>query len=127
MLGGGWGYVALFVAAFALGGGVSGYVVYSMDTGTINGLKLAQSQAETKSVTTSLDQLRGFISKMQMADTNYSATLDAINSNFAGIKASIANVHVTVPLPPDCKPDPSRLRILSAAIDKTNGTISAVK
>jgi hypothetical protein len=120
LLGGIWGYVIAAALSAALAVGATWYIVGTSKDLTISNLKLAQSHSETVSVSASLAQLQSFIARMNIADKNYADTLDNIDKQFAGVKDALAHVKISVPLPPDCRPDIGRLRVLQSAVDKAN-------
>lgn len=111
-----WSYLIVGVI-FATGGG---YAVAIVKDKTILELKLEKSQQDTKNTQASLDRLNGFISSMNSADKDYSDALHSIQNEFGSIKSQIAGIKISYPLPPDCKPDARRVRILTDAINKTN-------
>jgi hypothetical protein len=90
---------------------------------TIADLKLQQSQSQTKSVQASLDQLTGFISKMNVADAQYQGALASIDQKFSAVQAEWKNA-TAKPLPVDCKPDALRLRVLATAVAATHQAAS---
>lgn len=115
-----WGYVIASVFGAALSAGGTYYIVHNANAGEIASLKLAASQQQTLSVTASLDKLQGFIQTMSAAASGYQSALTGINSQYADIMKGLHNVTAQKPLPPDCKPDDSRLRNLTAAVAAAN-------
>jgi hypothetical protein len=95
------------------------YVKDNVDGRKYTALELKQSQAETKNVQASLDQLQGFITNMHTADADYTGSLQIIAQNLQLIKKEVANATVK-PLPTDCKPDVGRVRVLTDAVAKAN-------
>jgi hypothetical protein len=77
-------------------------------------------------VAASLNQLQGFISKMDAAGGDYSAALAQINADFDALKKEFANATLK-PLPADCKPDAGRLRVLTDAVAAANKGAGATK
>lgn len=97
----------------------SHYVTKAVDDRALAAVQLADSKAQTISVTASLDQLQGFISKMDAAGGDYTAALAQIHADFAAIKKEFANATLK-PLPADCRPDVGRLRVLTDAVAAAN-------
>ena len=126
LLTGVWGYVAAAIVAASLAGSATYYVEHAVEENKVSALKLEASQTKAASATASLTQLQGFISKMQVADTDYGATLGAINNSFVVIKKEFNNAKV-VALPADCKPDAGRLRVLTDAVGAANAHSAAIK
>lgn len=119
LLGGIWGYVAAAVIAAGLAAGATYYVVHNADVVKLQAVQLADSKAQTVSVTASLTQLQGFISAMDAAGGDYTAALAQINADFAALKKEFADATVK-PLPADCRPDAGRLRVLTDAVAAAN-------
>lgn len=126
LLSGVWGYVAAAVVAAGLAAGATYYVVHNADVVTLQKVELAQSQAQTKSVASSLNQLQVFISNMHAADSGYNADLSAIHDQFAALEKEFANATVK-PLPADCRPDAGRMQLLTGAVAAANAGASAGK
>lgn len=114
-----WIYAGVFVAGMTVAAGATYGAVHTIDTVKLQALQLAQSKAHAADISASLSQLQGFIAAMHSADAGYNVTLDAINSQFAGLKKELA-IAVSKPLPADCRPDVGRLRILTAAVGAAN-------
>lgn len=122
-----WIKLAGVVIVLAATAGATHYVDANVYGKKISDIKLADANAKTVSVTASLDQLQGFIAKMNSADTNYQSKLDAIKSQFATIQQELANALHNHPLPADCKPDAGRVRVLHDALAAANAHSSAGK
>lgn len=122
-----WIAAAVLVVGLVVGGAAAGgYVVHNADVVKLQAVQLAYSKAQTASVTASLNQLQGFIDKMNAAGTDYSGALAQINADFSAIKKEFANATLK-PLPADCKPDADRLRSLSAAVAAANARSAPAK
>ena len=124
-----YNWIAAAVLALALtaaGAWGGAYAAHTIDKVAYQALQLKDSQAQTKSVTDSLDQLQGFITTMHGADVDYSSSLTIIAQDFANLKKELANATVH-PLPADCKPDAGRLRVLTDAVAAANKGAGAVK
>jgi septal ring factor EnvC (AmiA/AmiB activator) len=115
-----YGYLAAALLAAIISAGGTYYIVHTANAVTISNLKLQQSQAQTASVTASINKLTGFISSMNEAAAGYQSNLDTINANFADLKKGLSNAIKQTPLPVDCRPDASRLSILTAAVAAAN-------
>lgn len=114
--------VAILVLGASAG---TGWVTHKVDHDAYVQLQLKQSQADTKSVTNSLNQLENFIAKMNAADAGYGATLTIIAQNLAAIKKEFADATLK-PLPADCRPDAGRLRVLTDAVERANKAAGTV-
>lgn len=125
-LGGIQGYLIAAAIAGLLASGATYYVVHNADTVKLQAVQLADSKAQTASVTASLDQLQGFIATMHTADADYNAVLVSLRGQFAALEQEFKNA-TAKPLPADCRPDAGRLRVLSAAVDAANKAASAGK
>lgn len=122
-----WIAAAVLAVALVAGGAAGGvYVTHNADTVKLQAVQLADSKAQTASVSASLSQLQGFISTMHTADADYGSDLAAINSQFAALKKELTNATLK-PLPVDCKPDAGRLRVLSDAVTAANARPTTVK
>lgn len=117
--GGIYGYLIAGGLAACLSGGATYYIVHNAGQLEITRIKLADANQKAADVSGSLKQLQGFISGMQAAETDYSHTLNRINSNIAGLKGQWANA-TAKPLPLDCVPDIERVRSVNAAIHAAN-------
>lgn len=126
VLGGIWGYVAAAVIAAGLATAGTYYVVHNVDVVKLQAVQIADSKAQTASISASLAQLQGFIGTMHAADADYGAELDAINAQFKNLKLELHNATLK-PLPADCKPDAGRVRVLSDAIAAANAHTAAGK
>lgn len=121
-----WIKLAGFVIALAAAAGVSGYVVHNIDVVKLQAVQLANSKAQTASVTASLTQLQGFIDTMHGASADYQGALASITADFAALKKDFHNATLK-PLPVDCRPDAGRLRLLTDAVAAANKGAGAVK
>lgn len=124
-----YNWIAAAVLALVLmGAGAAGgaYVVHNIDVVKLQTVQLADSKAQTASVTASLSQLQDFIAKMNAAGSDYTAALAKINADFAAIKREFVNATLK-PLPADCRPDAGRLRVLTDAIAAANKGASATQ
>lgn len=121
-----WIKLAGFVLALAAAGYASHYVTKAVDDRALAAVQLADSKAQTASVTASLDQLQTFITNMHTADDGYTADITAINNALVVIKKEFNNATLK-PLAADCRPDAGRLRVLTDAVAAANARASTGK
>lgn len=122
-----WIAAAVLGLTLVAGGAAGGwYVTSNVDTAKLQAVQLADSKAQTVSVTASLNQLQGFITNMHTADAGYNADVAAIHTQFAAIEKDLKNALVK-PLPADCRPDVGRLSALTAAVAAANAHSTAGK
>ena len=124
-----YNWIAAAVLALALtGAGAAGsyYVTHNVDKAKLEAVQLADSKAQTASVTASLSQLQGFISTMHGADADYQGALATIAANSDALKKEFSNATVKA-LPADCRPDAGRLRVLTDAVAATRRSATPAK
>lgn len=122
LVSGPWGYLAAAVIAAGLAGGGTYYLTsrgYQIEIGK---LKLAQAQSQTISVAASLSQLQKFISTMHSAATDYNSSTQILLGRLDALQKEFHNATLAKPLPPDCRPDATRVRLLSEAVAAANAT-----
>lgn len=119
----GWqGYAIGGVLIAIMAGAGTWYVTHGLDQKAYLALELKQSQAQTVSTTNALNQLKGFIGTMNVAANGYQSDKDAIDAKFNALAAQFRKAINGKPLPADCRPDPDRVRSLSAALAAANAT-----
>lgn len=114
------GAALLFSAVFGAGMWLEGTIKQH----TIDGLNIKIAEKKANDATASLKQFQTFISKIQLAAIDFGENQDALFAKLDRLHADFLKASNLKPLPADCRPDPDRLRILSASVAAANAAAS---
>lgn len=122
---GGWqGYAAAAILSALISIGTTWYLVSLPYKLTISNMQRDAASTKAASIQNALNQLQSFITNMHTASVQYGKDQDALFAAINQLHNEFTKISSLKPLPPDCKPDADRLRILSAAISAANAATS---
>ncbi len=82
--------------------------------------KASRAADRTLQTTAALTNLTEATKLIHKAAEGYAANEDVLGVKIDAVRKALKNVQAKTPLPPDCRPDSERLRILKTAVDSAN-------